>query len=147
MKPGYYATIVQLQTDLHCTDAQAAGSIVTTAQNLFGLPWKTFNANSNIIDLDTAPCSSNSRRETRVQELFSLASIVDKIMNSDDKSTISYHDDGSRSQGNNPMFKIGEDRRHQPLKNYSPRRNYLIPSWTKMTMVPRARNLRLLALF
>ena len=99
MKPGYYATIVAMKSQLHCTDAQAVGGIILTGQNLFGLPWKHFNENKEEIDLDTAPCSSNNRREARVQEIFSLATIVEKIMDTDANSTISYHDDGSKTQG------------------------------------------------
>ena len=99
VKPDYYKTIVALKSLYHCTDAQAVGSIVLTGQNLFHLPWKFFNEDSDTIDLDTAPCSSNNRREARIHELFSLAAIVDKIMGTDEKSTISYHDDGSRTQG------------------------------------------------
>ena len=51
------------------------------------------------IDLDMAPNSANNRRESRIQELFVLSAIVDKVMRCDGLSTVTYHDDGSRTQG------------------------------------------------
>ena len=66
---------------------------------MFNLPWKFFDSDKSCIDLDTAPCSSNNRREARVRELFTLDAIVNKMMNSDGKASIAYHDDGSRKQG------------------------------------------------
>ena len=54
VKAGYYSTIVQLKTKYHCSDAQAVAGIVLTGQNLFNLPWKFFDTDDKIIDLDTA---------------------------------------------------------------------------------------------
>ena len=121
MKPEYYATIVALQSHFHCTSAQAVGGVVLTGQKLFHLPWKFHDADSDVIDLDTAPCSSNNRRETRIRELVSLGSIVDKIMETDEKSTISYHDDGSRSQGTGAysVQGISINRKYYPLPTLS----------------------------
>ena len=99
VRPEYYKTVVALKSRFHCSDQQAVAGVVLTAQNLFNLPWKFFDTNKESIDLDTAPCSSNNRRESRIQHIFTLAQIVDKIMLSGDKSTITYHDDGSRKQG------------------------------------------------
>ena len=98
VKPAYYKTIVALKSKYHCSDVQAVAAIVLTARNLFDLPWKFFDQDKTGIDLDTAPSSANSRRETRIQEILTLAEIVNKIM-SGENSTITYHDDGSRTQG------------------------------------------------
>ncbi len=99
VRPEYYQTVVALKSRYHCSDQQAVAGIILTGQNLFNLPWKFFDTDKESIDLDTAPCSSNNRRESRVQHIYTLAQIVDKIMLSGDKSTITYHDDGSRKQG------------------------------------------------
>ena len=99
MKAGYYKTIVALKTHFHCSDAQAVAAIILTGRNLFNRHWKFHLEDTSKIDLDTAPCSSNNRRESRVQEILTLATIVDKMMMSGDTSTITYHDDGSRTQG------------------------------------------------
>ena len=99
VKPEYYSTIVTLKTKFHCSDTQAVAGVVLTGKNLFDLPWKFFDSDKECIDLDTAPCSSNNRREGRIRELFTLAEVVKKIMNTDGKASITYHDDGSKKQG------------------------------------------------
>ena len=121
VKAEYYDTIIQLKTQFHCSDAQAVAGVILTGQKLFRLPWKFFDADKNVIDLDTAPSSVNNRREARVRELFVLAEIADKVMNSDDKSTITYHDDGSRKQGTGSFSVqgISVDRRYHPLPTLS----------------------------
>ena len=121
VKGEYYDTIIQLKTQFHCSDAQAVAGVVLTGQKLFRLPWKFFNADKNVIDLDTAPSSVNNQREARVRELFVLAEIAEKVMKSDDTSTITYHDDGSRKQGTGAFSVqgISVDRRYHPLPTLS----------------------------
>ena len=99
VKTDYYETIVKLKTQFHCSNSQAVAGVVLTGQLMFKLPWKFFDTDKTCIDLDTAPSAPNNRRETRVRELLALTSIVEKMMTSDQTSTITYHDDGSRKQG------------------------------------------------
>ena len=112
---------MKLKSELHCSDAQAVGGVIYTAQNMFGLNWKFFDSDPDKIDLDTAPSSSNNRRETRIQELHTLASIVNKVMSCDGKSTIAYHDDGSRKQGTGgfSVQGISINRKFHPLPTLS----------------------------
>ena len=121
VKAEYYATIVQLKTQFHCSDAQAVAGVVLTGQKLFRLPWKFFDTDKNVIDLDTAPSSANNRREARVRELFVLSEIAEKVMKSDHTSTVTYHDDGSRKQGTGAFSVQGVsiDRQYHPLPTLS----------------------------
>ena len=121
VKPEYYAAIVELKTKYHCSDAQAVAGVVLTGQKLFQLPWKFFSTDKSVIDLDTVPSTANNQREARVRELFVLAEIAEKVMSSDDTSTIAYHDDGSRKQGTGAFSVqgISIDRTYHPLPTLS----------------------------
>ena len=49
--------------------------------------------------LDTVPQLSRVRMEGRAIEAFTLSKLVKKVMESDEMSIITHHDDGCRSQG------------------------------------------------
>ena len=88
---------------------------------MFHLPWKFFDSDKDVIDLDTAPSTVNNRREARVRELFVLGQIAEKVMKSDKNSTVTYHDDGSRKQGTGAFSVqgISVDRQYHPLPTLS----------------------------
>ena len=52
-----------------------------------------------MIDLDTVPKNFNLRKEGEAREILALNLIVDKIFKCEGQSTVTYHDDGSRKQG------------------------------------------------
>jgi hypothetical protein len=66
---------------------------------LFARKWKFFHEDSSEIDFDTVPDYRNNRREGNLIELLTLSEIVHEIMSSNDNSSITYHDDGSKKQG------------------------------------------------
>ena len=121
VKSDYYDTIIQLKTQFHCSDAQAVAGVVLTGQKMFHLPWKFFDSDKDVIDLDTAPSTVNNRREARVCELVVLGNIAEKVMRSDINSAVTYHDDGSRKQGTGSFSVqgISIDRHYHPLPTLS----------------------------
>ena len=69
------------------------------ARELFNLKWKRFDDNKEVIDLDTVPDMKNIREYGKAREALALACVVEKIMTSDEKVVVTYHDDGSKKQG------------------------------------------------
>ena len=77
---------------------QAIGLSIIIAKELFNLRWKKFDEGSTI-DLDTVPEKRMITEVGRAREALALNSLVELIMESDEKTTIVYHDDGSKKQG------------------------------------------------
>ena len=78
---------------------QAIGSVIIVAKEMFGLKWKKFDEDQKQITIDTVPDKKRNREVGKALEAFALSTIVEEIMKSDDKSTVVYHDDGSKTQG------------------------------------------------
>ena len=65
----------------------------------FNLNWKRFDDDDETIDLDTVPDKRHIREVGKAREALALSCLVEKMMTSDEKTTIVYHDDGSKKQG------------------------------------------------
>ena len=78
---------------------QAIGSTIIIAKELFNVKWKRLEEGSEYIDMDTIPDKKNIREMGKAREALALCSIPEKIMSSEEKTTIVYHDDGSKKQG------------------------------------------------
>ena len=65
---------------------------------LFGRQWKKYDEDDKIT-LDTVPNKKRNREVGKALEAFSLSEVVEEIMKSEGKSTVVYHDDGSKTQG------------------------------------------------
>ena len=78
---------------------QAVGSTKIIAKELFNLDWKTFDDDKEEITLDTMPDKKRNREVGKAREAFALANIVEEVMKHEGTSTVTYHDDGSRTQG------------------------------------------------
>ena len=77
---------------------QAIGLSIIIAKELFNLRCKKFDEGSTI-DLDTVPEKRMITEVGRAREALALNSLVELMMESDEKTTIVYHDDGSKKQG------------------------------------------------
>ena len=99
VQPQFYTAIDRMISELHMSKSQAVGASIIIAKEMFNLTWKTSDEDENVIDLDTVPHNFCLRKEGKAREVLALKLIVDKIIESSDKSTITFHDDGSRKQG------------------------------------------------
>ena len=99
VRPEYYTAIDRCISELHMSKEQSIGSTIIVARELFNLCWKTSEEDDSVVDLDTVPDKSAIRKMGNAREVLALASLVEKIMSSDDRTTIVYHDDGSKKQG------------------------------------------------
>ena len=97
VQPQFYTAIGRMISELHMSKSQAVGASIIIAKEMFNLTWKTSDEDENVIDLDTVPHNFCLRKEGKAREVLALKLIVDKIIESSDKST--FHDDGSRKQG------------------------------------------------
>ena len=61
VRPEIYTVISKLQSELHMSNRQAEGAIVTIGNELFGRSWKAYDE-SRPSDCDTLPAMSNTRR-------------------------------------------------------------------------------------
>ena len=78
---------------------QAIGLTLIVAKELFGLKWKRFYEDEDKVDLDTVPDKKCIREVGKSREAMALSCLVEKIMASESRATITYHDDGSKKQG------------------------------------------------
>lgn len=99
VRPEYYTALDRCISELHMSKEQAVGSTIIIAKELFNLKWKRFDDDDSTIDLDTVPDKKSIRETGKAREALALSKLVEKIMASDEKSTITYHDDGSKKQG------------------------------------------------
>ena len=70
----------------------------TVSNNLFGRQWKLHDGDFEIIDLDTLPHSLTIRQVGKSLKALVLSSIVLEIMESDEQTVVTYHDNGSKKQ-------------------------------------------------
>ena len=61
--------------------------------------WKKHDEDQGVVDLDTVPDKKAIRVAGAGREALALSSLVEKIMASDENTTVVYHDDGSKKQG------------------------------------------------
>ena len=98
VKPEFYQTVDRIKAELHCSAKQATGAVILTANGIFGRLWKSHDQDSSIIDLDTAPHMKQIRETGYALTALCLSEIVDEMMESDG-AVLTYHDDGSKTQG------------------------------------------------
>ena len=85
-------------SELHMSRNQAINSTIIVGNELFGRQWRKYDEDDEIT-LDTVPNKKRNREVGKALEAFALSKIVEEIMGSEGKSTVVYHDDGSRTQG------------------------------------------------
>ena len=78
---------------------QSVGATCIIAKELFNIEWKKFDQDETAVDLDTMPDTKRIREMGKAREALALSSVVEKMMNSEERATIVYHDDGSKKQG------------------------------------------------
>ena len=98
VKEKYYRVVDKLISTYHMSINQATAAVVEVGNYMFGRKWK-FHTEEEDITLDTVPDRATSRRVGKALEAFTLATIASKIIETDDTSCVTYHDDGSRKQG------------------------------------------------
>ena len=98
VKPEFYQVTDRIKSELHCSAKQASGAVILTGNVLFGRSWKTHNQDKEVIDLDTAPHVRQIRETGQALTALCLSEIVEEMMK-DGGGVITYHDDGSRTQG------------------------------------------------
>ena len=98
VRPELYECMDTLRCKYHMSEKQAHASVVFVANKLFNRSWK-FNIDSEVIDVDTLPEPRSVRYASKGIEAMALAEIVKEIMESDQNSVVTYHEDGSKKQG------------------------------------------------
>ena len=82
----------------HCSKHQVVSAVITVANEMFGRQWKRQNEDSTSMGVDKAPSSKSIRETGQAIQTYTMKCIVNKIMASDE-STITYHDDDSKTKG------------------------------------------------
>ena len=77
---------------------QAEAAVVETANKMFGRNWKYHDEGAEI-DVDTLPDKKNARSIGKCIEAMALSEIVKEVVSSDELSTMTYANDGSKKQG------------------------------------------------
>ena len=100
VRPEFYSTVDLLISKYHCSKMQAVAGVIETGKLMFNRKyWKYHTEDITCLDLDTAPHNKNIRRAGQAIHALSLGCLVEEIMESDDGAVITYHTDGSRTQG------------------------------------------------
>ena len=81
------------------SERQAESAVMIVGNKLFNRKWKLHTENVESLDLDTFPHQKNIRQVGKVIEAMTLAKIVKEVMGSNDKTVVTYNDDGSKKQG------------------------------------------------
>ena len=98
VRPEYYETVDKLKCCYHMSQTQAEAAVTEVGNKMFGRKWK-FHSESVIIDADTLPATRSARLVGKSLEVLAMAEIVNEILSSDEKATVTYSDDGSKKQG------------------------------------------------
>ena len=61
VRPDFYLALDQLISDFHCSKVQAVAGVIVTANCLFGRNWKFHDEDDDIIDVNTAPSTTQIR--------------------------------------------------------------------------------------
>ena len=99
VRAEYYTAVDRQVSELHMSKEQAIGSTIIVAKELFGVQWKKSNEDEDKVDLDTVPDKKRIREVGKAREALAISCNVEKIMDSENKATITCHDDGSKKQG------------------------------------------------
>ena len=80
---------------------QSIGYAIIISKELYNVIWKKHDEDQGVVDLDTVPDKKaiTIRVAGAGREALALSSLVEKIMASDENTTVVYHDDGSKKQG------------------------------------------------
>ena len=98
MRPEYYRVVDEMISADHMSTAQAISAVVRVGNRMFGMNWKRFEE-SDEITIDTVPDKTMNRKMGKAFEAFTLSKICELIASKEEKTTVTYHDDGSRTQG------------------------------------------------
>ena len=98
MRAEYYNTVDKLMSVYHKSDDQAISAVVTVGKRMFGLDWRMFEE-GDTITIDTVSEKRINRKMGKALEAFTLSQLVNLLMEEQEKTTVTYHDDGSRSKG------------------------------------------------
>ena len=82
----------------HMSYEQAISAVITVGKRMFNLDWKRFDEGDEIT-IDTVPEKRMNRKMGKALEAFTLSQIVNLMLEEEGKTTVTYHDDGSRSKG------------------------------------------------
>ena len=93
----YYSTVDELMSKYHMSYEQGVAGVVVVGRKMFGLDWKRFEEGEEIT-VNTVPDKKMNRKMGRAIEAYTLSEMVREMM-SEENTTVTYHDDGSRSQG------------------------------------------------
>ena len=98
----YYKLTHKLKSELHLSEAQAQGTIISVANILFGKQefgeWKICEKGKEI-DYNTLPAPTNINRLESHFETMVLVGVVTEIMSPESETTITYSNDGSSKSG------------------------------------------------
>ena len=82
----------------HLSYDQAIAAVVITGRRMLGLNWEFFDE-SDVITVDTVPDRKMNRKMNNAYEAFNLSEVVNLMLEDPEGTTVTYHDDGSRSKG------------------------------------------------
>ena len=79
VRSEYFRTVDLLISKYHMSYEQAVGAVTTVGNNMFGLPWKSFDE-EDVITVDTVPHKARNIRVGKALEALTLSQIVEKIL-------------------------------------------------------------------
>ena len=97
VREAYYRAVDLMISKYHMSYDQAVAAVVTVGRVMFGLDWKRFEEGDEIT-VNTVPDKRMNRKMAKALEASTLSEIV-ALMMDEESTTVTYHDDGSRSQG------------------------------------------------
>ena len=92
-------------SEYHMSYDQAISALVTVGKRMFGLDWRMFEE-GDTITIDTMPEKRMNRKMGKALEAFTLSQLVNLMMDEQEKTTVTYHDDGSRSKADTLYRKV-----------------------------------------
>ena len=106
--PEYYKLTDKMKTELHLSEVQAQGAIISVANILFGRQefgeWKIYEKGKEV-DYKTLPAPKNIDKTKPYFETIILAGIATEIMSPKSETTITYANNGSSKIGvGNSLF-------------------------------------------
>ena len=98
VRDEYYTTVDELMSVYHMSLEQAISAVITVGKRMFSLDWRRFEEGEEIT-IDTVPDKKMNRKMGKALEAFTLSHIVESMLEQEEETTVTYHDDGSRSKG------------------------------------------------
>ena len=114
VRAEYNLVVDDLISLYHMSYEQAISAVVTVGRRMFDLDWKKFEEGDEIT-IDTVPDKKMNRKMGKALEAFTLSEVVNLMLDQEESTTVTYHDDGSRSKGAGGYFSPGSDREGQVL--------------------------------